>query len=205
MGRRDMMKQMMVAFFAIGLIGCGGKQDSAIETPTESNLVEPAKEEIVATDTEASTQVVYGQGYAIEYPTEWELKPKYMGTDSMAISPLEGQTDAIRENVNVVFESTSVATTPRAYFEANLPTMKQHLQKFTQLTNQPVLLTTGVNAHELMYTHEYNGQVFQVRAIFLAKGSVGYVITCTALPETYAQHAGQFDSIVNSFRFDSAP
>lgn len=195
------MKKMLICVLLCSACGSSKPQ---VETDKQPALVENTAPVVAETTEVAETPLdpeIQGDGYVIRYPGDWQLVPKFMGTDTMAISPKSDPADTFQESVNVVFEDMQQSMTPQAYQVANLPAMQSQLQKFTVVSEKTMQLPAGYNAIDMLYSHEFNGVPITVRAIFLTRGTLGYVITCSASPSSFADFADIFDDVVSSFEF----
>jgi hypothetical protein len=57
----------------------------------------------------------------------------------------------------------------------------------------------GVTAYEKVYKLPHGEPWFQIRDLWLEKGSTIYIISCWALPDHFDEAQVDFDTIVNSF------
>ncbi len=140
-----------------------------------------------------------GEKYTISYPADWELKTKFNGTDSMAMSQPEDAADTFRENINVVIEPVQVQSR-KAYFDANMKTMEKVMHGFKIISTNTITLASGIQATHLIYLHEINGVNAKNRAVFIYEKGKGYVITATAKSTTFEKFNPQFEEIIQSFK-----
>ncbi|GEM_PF-2505437 len=184
---------------SLSLSACPQKvKESAKPVPGKQptrNKVANAVEKVSATK---KIVVTPGKTYTIKYPEGWELKPKFMGTDSMALSMPEGPKDLFRENINVVLEKVAVKDT-QAYYDANLRAMERAMTDFKKISKTDIKLASGIPAINLVYTHRMGQISAKNRAVFIYQKGTGYVITATAKPDTFTKFNPQFEEIIQSF------
>jgi len=140
------------------------------------------------------------EGFAIEFPENWETKTEFMGTAIISLSPKADLTDTFRENVNVVTEDLPMTMTAKQYYEANLVSMRKMLKEFAVITSSTVTLD-GAPAIKMIATHAMGNNKSKNMTFFFTRGKKGFVITCTATPQTYTQYKPVFDTISMSFKF----
>lgn len=67
----------------------------------------------------------------IDYPEDWEMQEKFMGTVAIFLSPQESSTDQFRENLNVITQDLSEQpTTLDEYAQTSLAQIKQLMTDF---------------------------------------------------------------------------
>lgn len=139
--------------------------------------------------------------YSIVYPEGWELKEGMMGTSSIALSPQEGETDTFRENINVVVERLPTAMSLDRYHDANVTELKRILGEDAEIDVADVELG-DVNARRLDYSMTMGQLRTRALAFLAVSGKRGYVITCSALPDTLDRYRGTFEEAAETFRFE---
>lgn len=141
------------------------------------------------------------KGYSIRFPDGWEQQEGFMGTDVMALSPMEGAADQFRENVGVTVENLRSTMTLEEYAAAALQGMQKLCTDFEKLDEGDAVLEDG-NAKWIAYSFR-QGQV-KVRAVVYlrVRGRRAFVLACTASPETFEQYRPQFETIARSWRLE---
>lgn len=140
-------------------------------------------------------------GYSLRYPKGWAVEEKTSPLNiAIFKSPLESKSDNFVENVNVVTEKAPGYTTEQ-YYQANMKSIKDN----NTLSNFKILETGnkiiyGKTGKYIIYTHTYNKVPLKVKAYFFTSGQNGYVVTCTARPETFNSYLATFDNIVSTFK-----
>jgi hypothetical protein len=152
-----------------------------------------------------SLSVYHSQrGYlSISVPTSWTMD-EFDGGKGVwvvtAFSPKESISDIFSENVNIAIFSADT----KDLSEANKRTIDLYKQNFSQFT----LLETKVDtigphpAAWFVHTFSYQGQTGKSIKYTLIKGNLMYVVTCTALPETFIKFRSIFDKIVSNIVLD---
>lgn len=147
---------------------------------------------------QAKTHTDRDHGFSISFPAAWRVEPNYLGTAVFALSPIEGQEDTFRENINVVHETLPVVITSQQYYDANLKSMKAMLKDFSvsevlsiQHQASPAILMIGA--------HTMGQNNVKTLALFYTHGKNGFVITCTAPPETFDRYKSDFQASLGSF------
>jgi hypothetical protein len=142
------------------------------------------------------------EGFSLRYPSDWEAKEdmnyELYKIPFLAVRPLEGENDVIRENMNVINEKVAVKLTLEGYAKANLKMMPKSLQAFERVDEGPL---TGGRAPSrfLIYTHRYGENDLKVVVFFYRKGAKGYAVSCTSSPERFKDHWELFQKIGRSF------
>jgi len=139
-----------------------------------------------------------GTGYQISVPANWDVQRSYMGTDIIALSPLESSDDPFRENINVAIEEIPTGMSLLDYYKRNLEVMEDLLVEFST-SDEKNATVGGQMARRLRYTHVAGELDLDVSAYFITLGNRGYAITCSALPESFDRYDLAFQSVVNSF------
>lgn len=140
------------------------------------------------------------ENFAIEIPTDWQIRSQYLGTAVMALSPQTDPADTFPENVNVVTEALQLDMSVQEYYDANLVSMKGMLTDLSVSEALPLSLA-GTQAIQMTATHTMKGFHAKVLGIFLTHNKKGYVITCTATPQTFDQYKAAFQTIISTFKF----
>ncbi len=201
-----MKKIIALTFLAISMTACPQKAPKAVAEKAPAVVPPAAVKPVVKKMKEVPiTKKLAALGqkktYSITYPKGWELKPKFMGTDTMALSQPEGASDTFRENMNVVIEPVQIKD-KKAYYEANLRTMKAQMKGFKLISSTDIKLSSGIQATDLIYLHGMGGINAKNRAVFMYENRSGYVITATAKPSTFKKFNPQFEKVIQSFKLN---
>lgn len=137
--------------------------------------------------------------FSIVFPADWTLQDSEMMV--MALSPQENPADAFMENIGILSMDLGTELSAKDIADMALEMIKQ--------------MTTGLEVHEkgtktidgLPATYYvFSGKMGEIEVktmqfVFM-KGSVEYVITCTANPQTFEKYRPAFDNMISSFRFE---
>ena len=140
-------------------------------------------------------------GYSLKYPNGWTTQEQSSPFNVVLFkSPLESKSDNFSENVNVIVEKAPGYTTEQ-YYQANIKSINQnHTLKNFKILESGNKIIYGKTGKYLIYTHTYNNTPLKVKAYFFTNGENGYVITCTAKPETFNTYLPTFENIVSTFK-----
>lgn len=139
------------------------------------------------------------QSWTLTVPAAWETQELKMAglTGKTYLSPLEGAGDIFRENIVVVAEPMHKDLTSQEYYEASLAGAKS-LPGFAQGQTGEITID-GQKCNWMDYTQQPGPRKIQARVYFVTHNDVGYTLTCSALPETFAKWQSQFEKAVCTF------
>ena len=118
----------------------------------------------------------------------------------IAQSPEEGTSDFFSENINIVIVPADTTDLSEANGRG-IELLKRNMAQFT-LLDQAVGKIGPHSASWFIHTFSYEGHTLKVLKYTLINGSKMYLLTCTALPETFDRYRPVFESIVASIVFD---
>lgn len=138
--------------------------------------------------------------YSIRFPEGWAIEVDEEG-DVSAISPLEDEYDVSFELVNVIVDDMLFKVDLDEYFNAinrsartDLPYFDLELAEDTTICNVP--------AKKAVFTYVDEGDVVRTLGYCVIKGSKAYMITCMAEEYSFPTYAAEFETSVQSFRFE---
>ena len=142
---------------------------------------------------------VITSGISVTFPEDWIIDVFETGPlVFIGFSPIDGETDNFQESINLVTETVDTLGLSE-YVDATISSIENSIDNFTQISTFPKSVN-GLNAIRLVYTGSFNNQDLKyLDYIFLVDG-IGYVITCTALEDTYDDFEALFESIAESFQ-----
>ncbi len=141
--------------------------------------------------------------FSISVPSAWQMQEQDMGQGIWGVfaqSQEESSSDPFFENVNIMVVPADTANLSEAN-SRGIDVLKKNMTQFV-LLDQAV---GKIGQHEtawIVHTFLYEGHTLKVIKFTLLNGPKGYLITCTALPETFEKFRPIFDSIVASIAFD---
>lgn len=136
-------------------------------------------------------------GFSIRFPADWQISEGFMGTTVIGLRPMQGL-NFFQESVAVTVGELDAPLPFQEFFTRELATMKADRKSFGH--ESPTETTLGAEAAvRMIYEHEI--MVFDLKAIayFVTAGKKGYVITCTARPDSFEDFLEQFESIAGTF------
>ncbi len=140
-----------------------------------------------------------GTGYSINYPAGWEVKQGTGGIDSYALSPLEGANDKFQENINILLETLPQGMSVQEYITGAIEAAKQGMKGLNVISRKKITVD-GQPGELMVYEHTYNGIKLNAgQAIVIKNGNV-YIITLSALNETYGTYAPYLDAALKSMK-----
>ena len=140
-------------------------------------------------------------GFGIIPPAGWETQ-EGTGMPGVAfLSPPQGPGDMFRENVNVVVEKLPSAMTTEEYAKACSDMMAIGMTDFRSVSETAVEVN-GRTAMRYVSTYRVGSNDIKAISYLTAKGKKGYVITCTALPNSFDEFEKTFEECCRTFMVD---
>lgn len=139
------------------------------------------------------------RGFAMEIPADWEKHQGDYGAALIALSPLEGNKDSFRENVNVVVEDLSSTMATKDYYKASQELMKKAFNEF-KVEKTGVTRLNGTEFHWTLFVHRIGTLRARVLQHIAVSGKRAYVVTASAMPDKFNKYKPAFDATIASFR-----
>lgn len=133
--------------------------------------------------------------FTLQYPEGWEADSSgKMGTSLILFSPIEGDDDHFRENINLLSEKSTTATSLEEYSGQ----VKKILE--TMVTDATIIRSEKAGDHWRM---EYTGKqgklnLYYLQYYFLKDGTY-WILTFTTTPDEKAKHLTAGEAILNTF------
>ena len=136
-------------------------------------------------------------GFSIRFPGDWHISEGFMGTTVNGLRPMQGL-NFFQESVAVTVGELDAPLPFQEFFTRELAIMKADRKNFEPDLPTETALGTQ-HAVRLVYEHEV--MVFDLKAVayFFTAGKKGYVITCTARPDSFEDFLEQFESVAGTF------
>jgi eukaryotic-like serine/threonine-protein kinase len=138
--------------------------------------------------------------FSLVFPDGWTIKEKYMNTEVVALSPLEGAQDKFSENVNVLLEALPAGVTLEQYEKAGLENLQKSMKDFKLLGRGAETINKNPSRW-ILTSYDHQGATIVCLQYFLIKDRNAYVISCTANDTTMSKYKKTFETIVKSFNF----
>jgi hypothetical protein len=139
--------------------------------------------------------------FTIKYPEKWELnQSKQMGTAFILFSPIEGNQDKIRENVNLLVQDLS------GYgLDLNQYAILSEEQVKTLITKSVIIeskrVKTSSNEYQRMiYTGDQGTLHLKFEQFYWVKNDRAYVLTFTCEQDKFATFKEVGEAILKSFK-----
>lgn len=141
-----------------------------------------------------------GRDYELKFPDTWEINSSgMMGTDVIGLTPMEGNDDNFRENINVVLENLPEGITAQEYLDANITNMKKTfgLPEDAKFEKVKVGSCDGYHLHYSlkMGNYELDNDVY----IVVVKNAA-YIITCSNEKGKRDKYKKEMDGVVKTFK-----
>jgi eukaryotic-like serine/threonine-protein kinase len=139
------------------------------------------------------------QGFRVDYPQSWakQSRDDFWATGAVFFSPLENEQDQFKEQVSVLVENLPKDLALSKYTEESLSEIKQLSDPSV---GSPQKITLGTNeAQQVAYRGEENGSPVKRMQAWTVNGDRAYVITYTAIPESYDDYLPTVEKMIKSF------
>jgi len=133
------------------------------------------------------------EGFQIKYPGSWSVK-NILVVFIAFMSPNESPSDDFLENVNIVFEETTLPL--EEYTITTIDILDQFLTDFDLLESESTTFA-GRAAHKVIYTGTKNNLKFM--QIWTIKNNEAYILTYTAKVGAYSRFLDTVHDMCNSF------
>lgn len=139
------------------------------------------------------------QKFSIKYPPGYTVKN--VGGAVVFSSPLSGKRDIFAESLNIVV--VGVADYPGTMQSFYLRSKKRLLETMPQMriTDEGLDTVAGRPAFRLNYTALQNGTMFEFKQSMVGYHGLVYVLTYTALPESYEEYLPVINEMTASLSF----
>lgn len=143
------------------------------------------------------------KGFEVVLPKGWEQKKNVMGAEIIALRPKGGKSDSFRENVNVVVENLNQKLAAKDYYKASQSVLAKVFNEFK-------IEKTGhstINKHDTywcIFTHKMGGIRAKVLQYMTTEGTRGFVVTGSALPDTFDKYKKEFEATAESLKIETA-
>jgi hypothetical protein len=144
-----------------------------------------------------------GRTYRLDEPEGWTRveRPQLKGIDLILGSPREGPRDPFVENVNMVLENVPPGMSVDEYFSRSRKNLEKKFALRGPITSSEREIPAGT-LHVTHFRHRYQSYDLVVDSCVFIAGRACYIMTCTALEQTYERYRPTFEKTVASFRLD---
>ncbi len=139
--------------------------------------------------------------FSVIPPAGWEQQEGFMGTVVIFRSPVTHANDDFRENVNVVSAKIPRNTGLTEFVTASVTDMKTELTDFQQLDTSSRTVN-GKDTQRFICLYRTGQLDLNILMYLFVDNGRGYVVTCTAPPETFDEYLPTFEETCQSFMTD---
>lgn len=136
----------------------------------------------------------------MNYPEEWELQAtEEDGLKFSIFSPLDGANDMFRENMNMTTEALPNSSITLSYYvESAMEMITTSIPGVKVLENKTVNGKYG-DYQKVVYSGDYGGMNLKWKQFVQIKGATAYVVSFTALSDTYDEFDAITEKTMTSF------
>ena len=141
------------------------------------------------------------QNFSITFPADWEIKEGFYGTEVMAISQLENDSDIFAENSSVAIENLNEPITLDEYYVLGtgyLPGMVENYKTIEEGESQ----IDGVPSKYIIYSQTMSEIEAYIITHIALKDDKAYLINFATLPEKLETFRPTFNVIKDTFKFE---
>ncbi len=145
-------------------------------------------------------QTIKQKDYSIKYPADWTAdKTGQMGAAFFLFSPLDSESDAFRENINLIVQDLSAYN-----LDLNGFTALSESQIKTMVKNSSVIESQRVNTkvdeyHRLIYSGEQSDLLLTFEQYYWVKKKTAYILTFTCTQESFERFKKTGEEVLASF------
>lgn len=141
----------------------------------------------------------YHLEFSLVLPEGWTPRQDVSGAALVALSPLSGQGNRFRENLNVSVESIPEGRSLAEVYRRDFAAIRDGLTAFEAVKTERV--TVGLlDARRVVYEHTYNGQRLRALAYLVLADGRCFTLTGTAPVDRFMAVQSAFERMVHSFR-----
>ena len=183
------MKKLLLATMLLGfsliLVGCG-KNTSSISWD---------EQQVVATDQYKNKE----KWFSLTFPRDWTFKENVYGSLVMFFSPVKEKSD-VRENFGVAVQKLKAWTSILDSYGAFKKNLSYRMKDFW-ITTEEDIKNWGENGKKIIYQVKEGDYKIKFEQIFFQKNQELYILTYTALNNTFDDYLPTVDGIIASFWF----
>ncbi len=139
--------------------------------------------------------------YTVAFPANWTQNSNVSGTDVMYLAPGDALSGSSNAYASVLSTKAPAGATLDSFFYQNLGALETKVNAFNE-TDSGALYIGGQDARFIVYNYQdSNGQEWSAIQFFLFSKQVAYLITCTALSDSFPRYLPTFKAIAQSFKF----
>lgn len=138
--------------------------------------------------------------YSIKYPADWTAdKTGQMGATFFLFSPLDSESDAFRENINLIVQDLSAYNLDLNGFTALSESQIKTMVKNSSIIESLRVKTNGNEFHKIIYSGEQNDLLLTFEQYYWVKNKKAYILTFTCTQESFDRFKKTSEEILASF------
>ncbi len=140
-------------------------------------------------------------GFQVNYPQVWSQQNRddFFATGVIFFSPLEDDSDRFKETVSVLVENLSEDITLEQYTAQSISEIKKLSDP--NVGKAQIISLGETEGRQVVYGGEENGKRVRRMQTWSIQDNRAYVITYTALPESFESYLVPVEKIIESFEF----
>jgi hypothetical protein len=166
------MKKLFPLFLVVTVISCNQSGNTVSQNNADAKTVTtPANWKAYSNDT-----------CSIQYPPEWTVKEKFMGTEFALLSPIDSTSPTFAENVNLTKQDmTGKEQSLEKVVPATIELLKTIATNFTLLSSTLKKDAAGVEYQQIIYTCNQGTLPLKQEQQYRIIKNTAYILTLTTL------------------------
>lgn len=141
-----------------------------------------------------------GEKFRIQYPATWQPDAsKTMGADLFLFTPLEGQTDDFRENVNIIIQDLTGQHIDLAKYKEITDQQLKNLANDLEVYESVLENAGGSQSYRVSYSMKQGKYHLRVISRCYIKGEKAYLATFTSEVDAFHQYAAVAVDVLKTF------
>ena len=190
------MKKIIYSSLVFALVAC----NSTIKPESEVSLAEITPEEVKIPKAEEGFKGYETEETWIMYPEDWTVDTTEAdGINFFIYSPLVETNDVFQENINLATEKLpNNSITTQYYMDRALEMITTSFTDFELIENKEHKGNFG-SYRTIIYTASVSGMKLKWKQSVYIKNATAYIVSFTALDETFKSFDSKSDKVMNSF------
>lgn len=181
------MLKIFSVFAALVLVACGPSSEKKERVAVKKKIITGWKE--------LNTAV-----FSIQYPPAWELSQEgQMGSSLILMSPLEGDKDLFKENVNLVIEDLRGQKVSLVQYADAAGKQIQRMMTNSNILESKEISGSGDDHYKMIYTADQGTYSLKFEQHYRVKNGKAYVLTFTCEKNQPSAFQQDGENILNSF------
>lgn len=139
------------------------------------------------------------EGIRLRYPAAWAVRERLYGTLVSFLSPVNGSSDTVRENINIFLRELPVENASLDDFTlGTLLQLKLSDPALVFLASERKILGDDITAHRIVYEKDSSLGRMRFEQVWGIVGNRVLLLTFTTTPETYEHYRDSFDTMTRT-------